>query len=322
MVTRLADAAYRIRLPLPWGALDHVNAFLFRQLDGWLLLDCGLNSSGTFDAFDAAFSELHLDWRSISRIVVSHLHPDHLGAAARIRRLSGAPISMQPHEAALAAPRSPDEPFFEDAAAFLRLHGAPEGQIDQLKAAAAETAAGADRFHPDDEIDEGSAVEYVGGRLDVIRAPGHSPALLCFHDRERRMLYSTDAILERVSPNIGVHHFYPGNPLGEYLDTLTRLEALDIETVIPSHGDPFTGHREWIARTRRHHRRRLDRIEQLFRSRPLDAWAAVSEIWSEDLPAGHRRLAMAEVLAHLELLARTGRVERSEVDGVARWQAI
>ena len=322
VLTRLADAAYRVRLPLPWGSLDHVNVFLFRRLDGWLLLDCGLDSPATFEAFEAAFAELRIDWRAITRIVVSHLHPDHLGAAARIRRLSGAPIAMQPHEASLAAPRAAGEAFFAKAEAFLRRHGVPAERIGELEAAARKTADGADRFFPDEDIDEGDSIEYAGGRLDVIQAPGHSPALLCFHDRERRTLYSTDAILERISPNIGVHPFYPGNPLGEYLDSLTRLEALELDRIVPSHGDVFADHRAWIAKTRRHHRRRLDRIEEVFRPRPLDAWAAAGEIWSEDLPAGHRRLAMAEVLAHLEYLARTGRVERREVDGAVVWQAI
>jgi len=322
VLTRLGEGAYRVRLPLPWGSLDHVHAFLFRQLDGWLLLDCGLNAEATFEAFDAAFSELRLDWRSIRQIVVSHLHPDHLGAAARIRRLSGAPIAMQAHEAKLAGPRGAGEAFFADSEVFLAQHGAPATVVAEIKELARKTANGADRFVPDGFIDEGAVIEYVGGRLEVLRTPGHSPALLCFHDRKRRTLYSTDTILEKISPNIGVHPFYPGNPLGQYLDSLTRLEALDLARIIPSHGEVFSGHREWIAKTRRHHRRRLERIEEVFRPRPLDAWTAAGVIWSEDLPAGHRRLAMAEVLAHLEFLARTARVERREVDGKVIWQAI
>lgn len=322
VLTRLSDAVYRVRLPLPWGSLDHVHAFLFRQLDGWLLLDCGLNSDGTFEAFDAAFSQLRLDWRSITRIVVSHLHPDHLGSAARIRRLSGAPIFMQSHEARLAGPRASGEAFFADAEVFLARHGAPAPVVAEIKELARKTADGADRFVPDESIDEGDVIEYAGGRLDVLKTPGHSPALLCFHDRQRRTLYSTDAILEKISPNIGVHPFYPGNPLGEYLDSLTRLEVIALDRIIPSHGKVFSGHREWIAKTRRHHRRRLERIEEVFRPRPMDAWTASGLIWSEDLPAGHRRLAMAEVLAHLEFLARTARVERGEVDGKVIWQAI
>ncbi len=322
VLTRLGDSVYRVRLPLPWGSLDHVHAFLFRQLDGWLLLDCGLNADATFEAFDAAFSALRMDWRSITRIVVSHLHPDHLGAAARIRRLSGAPISMQAHEAKLAGPRDAGQAFFADAELFLGEHGVPANTVSEIKELARKTANGADRFVPDEFIDEGAVIEYVGGRLEVLRTPGHSPALLCFHEAGSRTLYSTDAILEKISPNIGVHPFYPGNPLGEYLDSLTRLEALDLERIIPSHGEVFSGHREWIAKTRRHHRRRLERIEEVFRPRPMDAWTAAGVIWSEDLPAGHRRLAMAEVLAHLEFLARTARVERGEVDGRVVWQAI
>ncbi len=322
VVTEVADGAWRVRLPLPWGGLDHVHAFLFRQLDGWLLLDCGLSTPETFSAFDAALAQLRIDWRAIRRIVVSHLHPDHLGGAARIRRLSGAPIAMQPDEAAIAGPKPAGERFFAQAELYLRRYGVPADAISHLETLARKTADMADRFVPDEAIDEGDGIDWVGGRLEVIRAPGHSPALLCFLDRERRALYSTDAILEKISPNIGVHAFSDGNPLGQYLDTLSRLEELELETVIPSHGEVFSGHREWIAKTRRHHRRRLERVEEVVRSRPMSAWEAVGPVWNKELPLGHRRLAMAEVIAHLEFLARSARVERREVDGGLLWQAI
>ncbi|MBI1356187.1 MAG: MBL fold metallo-hydrolase [Acidobacteria bacterium] len=321
LLTQVAEGAWRIRLPLPW-ALASVNAFLFRRSDGWLLLDCGLHTPASLAALEEALAQLHLDWRSLRRIVVSHLHPDHAGAAAHIRRLSGAPIAMQPREAALIAPREPGEAFFARAEAYLRRHGVPEETIHEIEGEARKMASGSDRFVADDPIDEGDVLEYAGGRLETFQAPGHSPALLCFYDRDRKILYSTDAMLERISPNIGVHAFYEGNPLGEYFDSLAKLEALDIRTVVPSHGEPFSGHHEWIAATRAHHRRRCDSIEESVRVRALDAWTVAALIWGDRRPIGQRRLAMAEAIAHLEFLARSGRVRRDEVDGALLWQAI
>ena len=320
-VQQVAEGAWRVRLPLPW-TLDVVNVYMFRQTDGWLLLGCGLNIPESLEALEAALHALRLDWRSIRRIVVSHLHPDHIGGAAHIRRLSGAPIAMQPREAALVAPRQAGEPFFAGAEAYLRLHGAPDETVRAIEAEARKMADRSERFTADEPIDEGAVLEYAGGRLRALLAPGHSPALLCFHDAERKLLFSTDAMLERISPNIGVHAFYPGNPLGEYLDSLAKLEALEVETVVPSHGEPFGGHRDWIRGTRAHHRRRCDKLEETVRERPLNAWTAAGLVWGERRPVGQRRLAMAEALAHLEFLARSGRVERGEVDGVLLWQAI
>ena len=320
-VEQIGRGAWLVRLPLPWKRLPTVNAFLFRQSDGWLLLDCGLNTDETFAAFDEAFARIGVGWTSIRRILVSHMHPDHVGGAARARRLSGAPVYMQPDEARWVAPRSSAEAFFEATKTYLLSHGVPSDAVEQMKAEARQTADGMDRFHPDERMDEGDAFEYEGGRLELIRAPGHSLVLLCMLDRANRTLYSTDAILERITPNIGVHPFSSPNPLGEYFDTLARLEALDVDRVVPSHGSPFGGHREWIARTRRHHRERCDQIADIIQGRALHGFDVTRAHWG-DRPAAHVRFAMAEALAHLEFLARTGRVEKTQVDGVVHWQAI
>lgn len=321
-VQKLGGGAWLIRLPLPWKGLPTVNAFVFRQPDGWLLLDCGLNTNETFAAFDEAFAQIGVGWTAIRRIVVSHMHPDHVGGAARARKLSGAPIYMQPDEARWLAPRDPKEPFFEATAKHLLSHGVPADAVEQMKREAQGVAEGMERFHADEPLDEGDVFEYEGGRLETVRAPGHSLALLCFLDSVNRTLYSTDAILEKITPNIGVQPFSSANPLGEYFDSLAKLEQIDIDRVVPSHGSPFAGHREWIASTRRHHRQRCDELARVVAEAPLHGFDVAKAHWGRERPAAHLRFAMAEALAHLEFLARSGRVAKTQVDGVIRWQAI
>ena len=321
-VEQIGRGAWLVRLPLPWKRLPSVNAFLFRQSDGWLLLDCGLNTDETFAAFDEAFAQIGLGWTAIRRILVSHMHPDHVGGAARARKLSGAPVWMQPDEARWVSPRDPAEAFFEATERYLLSHGVPADAVEQMKAEARQTSESMDRFHPDEQIDEGGVFEYEGGRLEAVRAPGHSLMLLCFLDQANRTLYSTDAILEKITPNIGVHPFSSANPLGEYFDTLAKLEEIDADRVVPSHGSPFSGHREWIVGARRHHRERSDRLAELVQGRPMHGFDVARAHWGAERPAGQLRFAMAEALAHLELLARTGRVAKTRVDGVVRWQAI
>jgi glyoxylase-like metal-dependent hydrolase (beta-lactamase superfamily II) len=229
---------------------------------------------------------------------------------------------MQPDEARWVSPRRAGEAFFEATEKHLLSHGVPPEAVEQMKQEARRTADAVERFVPDETLDEGDAFDYESGRLEVLRAPGHSLALLCFLDRANRTLYSTDAILEKITPNIGVHPFSSANPLGEYFDSLAKLEALDVDRVVPSHGSPFSGHREWIASTRRHHRERCDALARLVAGPPRHGFDVARAHWGPDRPAGHLRFAMAEALAHLEFLARTGRAAKSEVDGVVYWQAI
>ena len=319
---QLGRGAWLIRLPLPWKRLPDVNAYLFRQSDGWLLVDCGLNTDETFAAFDEAFAQIGLGWTAIGRILVSHMHPDHVGGAARARKLSGAPVWMHPAEARWVRPRDPEEQFFEGTAKYLLEHGVPAEAVEQMREDARGMADSMDRFHPDEKLEEGMAFDYEGGRLEALSAPGHSLALLCFLDRANRTLYSTDAILENITPNIGVHPFSAENPLGEYFDSLAKLERLDVDRIVPSHGAPFSGHREWIASTRRHHRERCDKLAGMIADRPRHGFDIAREHWGPKRPAAQLRFAMAEALSHLEFLARTGRAAKSQVDGVLHWQAI
>ena len=177
-----------------------------------------------------------------------------------------------------------------------------------------------ERFVADESIAGGDTIEFAGGALRAVMAPGHSPAMLCFHCPEQRLLFSTDAILERTTPNIGVHWFYQGNPLGEYLNSLRTLELLDVDKVLPStavrsrviaSGSPASAattasaaRRYWprwgaVAVRLRDRRRRLGRR-----------------------PAGRRAaLRHGEALAHLEYVFREGRVEQRLQNGVTLWKA-
>ena len=314
----VSDGAWQIRLPLPW-ALTSVNVFLFRTDCGDLLLDTGIRSKESLRSLDAALQSVGSGWSRIAEIVVSHLHPDHIGAAAELRRRTGAPVRMPEIEAELVKPLGPDRKFFAEAAAFLRRHGMPARQVDTLREQAATGSGFSERLVVDGDIKEGERIDFLGGTLEAIAAPGHSPGQLCFFWPERRVLFSTDAILPRVTPNIGVHWFYQNNPLGEYLATLDRLHGLDAERVVPSHGRPFQGHREWIDNTKLHHRRRCDSIVDLLSDEPMDAFEIAGAVWGEDRSLFDRRFGMAESLAHLAYMELEQRVAAVEVDGVTCW---
>ena len=319
LTEKAADGIWLIRLPLPW-ALEIVNVYLLRRGDGCVLIDAGLKTEKSLGALEEALARLGLGWRSIREIVISHTHPDHVGAAAEIRRRSGAPVRMHPTEAALVAPRDGSD-FFAKTETYLRENGVPREHILALKKKARAVADSMERFVPDQEIGAGDAVSYDGGRLDVLVTPGHSPALLSFYNIDAKLLLSTDMLLEQITPHIGVHPFYTGDPLSEYLESLARLSGLAVERVLPSHGGPFEGCAERIEEVEQHHVRRLDKIHGVVAGVELHAYAVAGVVWGEDRSLIDRRFALAEALSHLEHLRRRGRVERSRPDGVTCWSS-
>ncbi len=314
----VADAAWQVRLPLPWDVAS-VNVFLFRCGDSFLLLDSGVRTDESLLSLEAALHSLGADWPSIDEIRISHFHPDHIGAAAEIRRRSGAPVRMHPLEGELVKPLAGGRMFFAEAAEFLRRNGVPDEHVETMRQQAAKERGHLERLQVDGVLDEQGRVAFDGGTLETVFAPGHSPALLCFYCPEQHVLFSTDAILPKVTPNIGVHWFYQGNPLGDYLQSLKKLETLDVRLVVPSHGRPFKGHRTWIENTRRHHASRCDSILGAMGERTLDAYSIAGEIWGQDRPLLDRRFAMAEALSHLEYMVVAQRVSKVDIRGIAHW---
>lgn len=318
-VWAVADGAWQVRLPLPWDLVS-VNVFLFRRGGDFLLLDSGILRQESLLSLEAALLHVGAGWAAIGEILVSHLHPDHIGAAAEIRRRSGAPVRMPGREADLVKPLGPGRAFFAEAAAFLRCHGVPADHVETMRRHAATGREQYERLVVDGTIEEGERVEFDGGTLEAVAAPGHSPGLLCFYCPEQRVLFSTDAILPKVTPNIGVQWFYQQDPLGDYLRSLEKLEALDARLTVPSHGRPFRGHQEWIENTRLHHARRCETILDAIGDRTLDAYSIAAGVWESASQPLERRFAMSEGLSHLEYLQLLQQVEKVDGDGVFRWR--
>ena len=166
----------------------------------------------------------------------------------------------------------------------------------------------------------GETIETSLGDLQVIWTPGHSPGHICLYQPERRVLFSGDHILEHISPNIGWQPDH--DALGEFLSSLDRIAALQVDLVLPSHGAPFRGHREWVAKTRAHHAERCDLLLGALDGQSKTAAELIPSLWNRPLSPFHYRFALFELLAHLDHMERTGRVRSVEESGIKRWVAI
>src|SRR6185369_3971408 len=148
-----------------------------------------------------------------------------------------------------------------------------------------------DPIAPDTLLHDGDRLPVEGGELEVICTPGHAPGLLVFYFPERRLLFSSDHIVEKITPNIGLHALTAGNPLGDYLASLDRLRPLEIDSILPSHGHVFHGHRQ-----------RCERMLATLATAPRTAHEVALAEWGNLLSPLNQRFAVAEALAHLEYL--------------------
>jgi glyoxylase-like metal-dependent hydrolase (beta-lactamase superfamily II) len=174
-----------------------------------------------------------------------------------------------------------------------------------------------ERLTPDRLLCGGETIATAHGVLEVIWTPGHSPGHVCLYDRERRVLVSGDHILQHISPNIG---WQPGrDALGEFLSSLDRIAALDVDLILPSHGAPFTGHREWVRKTHEHHAERCARIVALIDGGATTAHQIAERLWNRHLSPFHYRFAIFEVMAHLEYLELRQVLRADRTGAVYHW---
>jgi len=294
----------RIVLPIPFE-LNHVNVYLVRERDGWLLVDSGIETNACFDALSEGLAAHGIRIEDIRSIVLTHMHPDHIGLASRLIELSGARLIM--HRAELQHLRAIMAGGPDVIDEGLQRAGVPEGLQRHVRIAIGMLRNSLQALEPDSILDGGETIDTGDEIYEVIWTPGHSPGHICIYARNGKLLFSGDHILTDITPNIS---WQPGrDTLDDFLESLRKLEPYDIDLILPSHGDPFDGHRAWIADTLRHHEERTNAIARLLEEKPQTAHDLVAGIWPGRFGPFHHYFAVFEVLAHLEHMHRNGTVQ-------------
>lgn len=290
----LVPGVYLIELPLP-SSLGLVNVYLVRMEDGWMLVDTGMNTEPCSEALDRAIEGLGIAWEDVRTVLLTHMHPDHIGLAPKVLERSGARLLMHGADLALLHDVACGDYRARERETLARA-GVPPELIAQIVDSLADVKRS---FHPlraDVILSGGERF----GALDVIWTPGHSPGHVCLYDAERKLLFSGDHILQHITPNIGWQQ--GRNALAEYLHSLDRVAELDVDRIFPAHGAPFSGLRKWVRDTREHHAQRCAAIREAMAAGARNAHEMTRHLWKHELSPFHHRFAVFEVLAHLEYM--------------------
>lgn len=325
-----------IRMPLPF-ALDHINLWLVRdEIDGrqgWTVVDTGISRDEVKTLWDRIFAE-QLDGLPVLRVLVTHMHPDHVGLAAWICRRWDAPLWMTMTDYAVACLFSRGSADGsaggagaggDDAVAHFARHGLsdPEAQA-QIRARAGYYPNLVPAMPPHfTRIMHGDTVRIGGHAWRIIVGHGHAPEHASLYCPALNVLISGDMVLPRISTNVSVFNYEPeSNPLPLYLRSLDGYADLPPDTlVLPSHGRPFKGLHERIAQQHAHHAERLDDVVQACRE-PHSAADIVPVLFKRQLDLHQLTFAMGESLAHLHALYFDGKLtRRTGSDGVVRFTA-
>ena len=303
-----------LRLPLPF-ALDHINVWLLADGDGWALVDTGIGLSRIQPLWQELFATA-LEGRPLSRILVTHYHPDHVGQAQWLSRHFGAPVWMPRREFELAQRLlgAADAETGARVAALFAAHGLDVQRQDSLRRRGNAYRRLVQTL-PDrvEWLHEGQVI-HIGQRpWRVLVGRGHSPEHACLVSLADDFLISGDQVLPRISTNISVR---PGeedhDPLGDYLESLKRLSALPASIrVLPAHGRVFEGLHRRLDALQRHHDTQMNRVLEHC-GQPRSAADLLPVLFQRELDEHAILFAMGESIAHLRHLHLQGRLRQVE----------
>lgn len=323
-VREVAPGIYWLRMPLPF-ALEHINLWLLADGAGWTIVDCGFGSDETRALWREIFAT-HLGGRPVTRIIVTHFHPDHFGLAAWLADEWRAPAMMtEPEFASAQGWYSGRDPYTREAhlAMFekhgLRLGGEGEGEPHQHKNL---FRRGVPALPHQIVTLQGNQELLINGRVwRVVTGYGHSPAHAALLCEALGVLIAGDMVLPSISTNVSVQPQAPdANPLAWFLDSLTRYAEFAADTlVLPSHGLPFYGLHERVRLLHQHHADRLGALQRAC-DEPRTGAALLPVLFKRALDSHQMLFAMGETLSHLNFLEQRGQLRR-EIgdDGVYRY---
>lgn len=312
-LTEIAPGLHWLRMPLPLKGLDHINLWLLEDHNAWTVIDTGLASDETKATWDQIFSK-HLNGKPISRLIVTHLHPDHLGCAGWLHERWGALLWMSRTDYLLGRAMANDtgREAPPEGINFYRAAGFDEAALDNYQRRFGHFGAAMSRI-PDSHVRlQHEDIVDIGGRdFRVLIGRGHAPEHACLFCGELKMLVAGDQILPTISSNVSVWPTEPlANPLREWLESCRffRQELPEDTLILPAHGKPFIGAHARLTRLIDSHERDLERIYDVCRE-PQRAVDLFPVLFGRRVKEHNATLAAGESLAHLNYLLEEGRLE-------------
>jgi glyoxylase-like metal-dependent hydrolase (beta-lactamase superfamily II) len=319
----VAPGVYWLSMPLPFQ-LDHINLWLLRDGEGWTVVDTGIGDATTRSLWERIFSE----FRNVTRVILTHYHPDHAGNAAWICKRFGAELWTTQGEYLTAhAVRASGAGYTTQAVlSVFKKNGLADERLQTMSA-----MRGNNRYSelvPEfplsyRRIIEGDTLRIGGHAWKAIIGHGHAPEHLSLYCEALNVVIAGDMLLSTISTNVSVWSIDPeGDPLRLFLDSVAHYRELPADVlVLPSHGKPFRGAHTRVQQLEDHHAAHFAKLLQSL-DEPKSAAEVLGVLFRRKLDAHQMFFAMGEAIAHLHYLFYAGQATRAVgIDGVVRYAA-
>lgn len=306
------------RIPLPFR-LDHVNVYFIDDGDGWAVVDTGIDDENARAAWDALLAG-PLAGKRLTRLVVTHMHPDHIGLAGWLTEKFDIPLltSQTSYIECLnlsLAPGKLQAPVYRN---FYLRNGLDDATTALIATMGHDYLGMVAPLPPTfDRLVAGDRLMIGGRNFDVLAGDGHAPEQLMLFNGEARLFLAADQALAKISPNVSVSAMSPrDDPLGLYLRSLRALRAdLPADSlVLPGHQLPFYGLHERVGELAAHHEARCEALLQACREKPHRPAELLPVLFTRKLDPHQMGFAFSELLAHVNYLLDRGVLKWIERD--------
>jgi len=307
------------RIPLPFR-LDHVNIYLIEDGDGWAVLDAGINNDAAKAAWNALLTG-PLKNRRLTRLIITHFHPDHIGLAGWLCERFSLPLltSQTTYLGCLTISLQPgalDAQVYRDF--YLR-----NGMDDETTARVATQGHGylkmVAALPPTFERLVAGDVVKIGGRsFSVMSGEGHAPEQIMLCCEEENLFFAADQVLEKITPNVSVWAVDPdGDPLGLFVRSLNglKMNMRPDALILPGHRLPFIGLAPRCDELIVHHEERCAMIADACSKAPCSVWDLLPVVFPHVTDPHQLSFAFSEVFAHVNYMLRLGRLKWASPKG-------
>ena len=312
-------------MPLPKNPLKALNAYLIKGRERNLLVDTGFNREecrrallGGLRLLDAPLDQ--------TDIFITHLHVDHSGLVSAVATEKNVVYCSEVDAKRINWTLSPE--YWPNNLAFVGSYGFPVRECGEVLLQHPGRKYGPDSEHDFSAVGEGDALEAGEYRFVVVETPGHTPGHICLYEPDKKILISGDHILGNITPNITM--FYKGlpDPLGQYLQSLDKVDRMEIDLLLPGHRGVIKDVRQRIAELKRHYDQRLHEVLTILAGGVMNAYQVAGGItWDlpytwDQFPLQQMWFATGEAISHLEHLRRQNRVLRLECEGTLLFERV
>jgi glyoxylase-like metal-dependent hydrolase (beta-lactamase superfamily II) len=313
MIDEIAANLYRIEIPLPKNPLRSINSYAIKDSDRNLIIDTGMNRKECLDVLEDGLKNLGIDMGKAD-FFVTHLHVDHLGLVSDLRT----------HRSAVYLNQADADRFrrirygtlWEDNLRYTGMNGFSDQELQEVYPIHPAQMYGIKKEVPFEFLKDGDVLRIGDYLFRCVETPGHSKGHTCLYEPNRKILVSGDHILRDITPTVSSRSDEE-NPLKEYLASLDKVSALDVDLVLPGHRENFRDCKERIEELKRHHQDRLAEILSILENEGKNAYQVASRMhWdvtyeSWDLfPVLQKWFAVGEALSHLKYLEEEGKVRK------------